>query len=194
MSIAQDPAAFEAAQLQQRSERRPVHLAAFVCGPGGAGAEAEIVDLSYDGCAIATRLALEPKQTISLSVLGKGAIPAEVRWARDGKAGLAFKSDDDGSKAQRPRAAPRISLVSEVVVRRIGQAKYRVRVLDLSPVGCKIDLIDRPRIGEKMLIKFDGIEIVEAEVCWVEDFFAGLRFDRPFHPIVFDLLTARLRG
>jgi hypothetical protein len=193
MSIAQDPAAFEAAQRHERRDRRPVHLAAFVCAAGGAGADAEIVDLSYDGCAIATRLPLQPKQTVSLSVLGKGAIPAEVRWAGDGKAGLSFKTGD-APKPERPRAADRIALVSEVVVRRIGQAKYRVRVLDLSPVGCKIDLIDRPRIGEKMLIKFEGIEIMEAEVCWVEDFFAGLRFDRPFHPIVFDLLTARLRG
>jgi hypothetical protein len=34
--------------------------------------------------------------------------------------------------------------------------------------------------------------VLDAEVCWVNDFIAGLRFDRAFHPAVFDLMVARL--
>ena len=48
------------------------------------------------------------------------------------------------------------------------------------------------RVGEQLMIKFEGIETVQAEVCWVEGFIAGLKFQRPFHPAVFDLLVARL--
>jgi hypothetical protein len=43
-----------------------------------------------------------------------------------------------------------------------------------------------------MLLKFDGLEAIEAEVCWVEGFVAGLQFDKPIHPAVFDLLLHRL--
>lgn len=43
------------------------------------------------------------------------------------------------------------------------------------------------------MIKFEGIETVQAEVCWIDGFIVGLRFERPFHPAVFDLLLARLR-
>lgn len=44
-----------------------------------------------------------------------------------------------------------------------------------------------------MLIKFDGIEALEAEVCWVEGFVAGLRFQQAIHPSVFDILLERLK-
>jgi hypothetical protein len=43
-----------------------------------------------------------------------------------------------------------------------------------------------------MLLKFDGLEALEAEVCWVDGFVAGLQFDKPIHPAVFDLLLERL--
>jgi len=43
-----------------------------------------------------------------------------------------------------------------------------------------------------VLVKFDGIEAMDAEVCWLEGFTAGLRFVRPMHPAVFDLLVERL--
>jgi hypothetical protein len=45
-----------------------------------------------------------------------------------------------------------------------------------------------------VLVKFDGLEALEAEVCWVEEFTAGLRFEKPMHPAVFDLLVERLNA
>ena len=50
-----------------------------------------------------------------------------------------------------------------------------------------------PRVGERMLIKLEGLEVLDSEVCWVHGFVAGLRFERPIHPAVFDLLVQRLR-
>ncbi len=78
-------------------------------------------------------------------------------------------------------------------LRRLGQNNYRVRVNDLSPEGCKVDLVERPRVGEHMLIKFDGLEALDAEVCWVDGFVAGLRFQKPIHGSVFDILLERLK-
>ena len=192
MTNAEDPAQFA---NTDRSKRRPVSLRGFVSLPDGSSESALILDLSYEGCAIQTVLPLAAGQNVSLSLLRRGAIDAEVRWAADGKAGLVFKAEQPpATKPHQPRGAERLSLDADVTVRRLGKAKYRVRVLDLSPVGCKIDLIDRPALGEAMMVKFDGLEIVEAEVCWVEDFVAGLRFTRAFHPLVFELLAARLHG
>jgi hypothetical protein len=39
----------------------------------------------------------------------------------------------------------------------------------------------------------DGLEALDAEVCWVDGHVAGLRFERTIHPAVFDLLLQRLR-
>ncbi len=78
-------------------------------------------------------------------------------------------------------------------LRRLGQNNYRVAVKDLSVEGCKVELVERPRIGEHVLIKFDGLEALGAEVCWVEGFVAGLRFENAIHSSVFNLLLQRLR-
>ena len=190
MTMADDPAQFAAAS---RSERRPVSLSGFVVLADGSSDAARILDLSYEGCAIETAMPLAAGQRVSLSVLRRGAIDAEVRWAKGGKAGLVFNAEQPPeTKTQQLRANERLSLDADVTVRRLGKVKYRVRVLDISLEGCRIDLIDRPRIGEKMLIKFDGLDVVESEICWVEGFVAGLRFARAFHPLVFALLAERL--
>jgi hypothetical protein len=157
----------------------------------GTTAEAVLVDLSYEGCSIETPAELSVDQPVKLSVLRRGAIEAVVRWASDGKAGLYFKALV-GEKQQQPRVAERVSIDAEVMLRRLGQNNYRVRLFDLSPEGCRVELIERPREGEQMMLRFEGLEVLEAEVCWVSDFVAGLRFDNPFHPAVFDLMVARL--
>ena len=69
---------------------------------------------------------------------------------------------------------------------------YQCRLFDLSPEGCKAEMIERPLVGERAVIRFAGIEPLEAEVRWVHGPNAGLKFERSFHPAVFDLLVARL--
>jgi hypothetical protein len=66
-------------------------------------------------------------------------------------------------------------------------------VTDLSRDGCKVGLVEQPRMREHMLVKFDGLEVLEAEVCWVDGYTGGLRFERSIHPAVFRLLIDRLR-
>jgi len=182
-----------APEQPRRSARRPVRLRAHVLRSDGASVEVDLLDLNYDGCGIATPVELEPGEPLRLSVTGRGLIDAEVRWCKDGKAGLRFGAAEPMSKEATLRGANRASLSTEVRARRIGQHNYSVRIFDLSPDGAKIEVIERPRIGEQLMIKFEGIETVQAEVCWIDGFIVGLRFERPFHPAVFDLLLARLR-
>jgi hypothetical protein len=158
----------------------------------GATHEIDLLDLSYEGCGIETAAPLEPGQTLKLSVLNRGALDAVVRWCSDGKAGLAFTPAEPEAKKHWPRRSDRVSLTGDVTLRRIGKSNFRVTVADASPEGCKVELVERPSVDEHVLVKFDGLEPLEAEVCWVDGFTAGLKYARPMHPAVFDLLVARL--
>jgi len=160
----------------------------------GTTTEILLLDLSYEGCGVEIPVELKAGQSIILSVLGRGAIKADVRWYAAGKAGLVFQVDEPAAKQHRPRTNERIPLTAEVSIRRLGKANYRVAVFDLSLDGCKVEFVERLRIEEHVLIKFDGLEILEAEVCWTEGYRGGLRFEKAIHPAVFDMLIARLTG
>jgi len=193
MGIAAGPAFSEFDKpLAERLERRPVRLRGFVIMADRSHHEIHLLDLSYEGCGIETAAALEPGQAVKLSILQRGAIDAVVRWCRSGKAGLAFVPEAAEARKHWPRHCERIALCADVTLRRFGHASFRVTVADASPEGCKVDLVERPANGERVLVKFDGLEPLEAEVCWVEGYTAGLKFARPMHPAVFDLLAERL--
>jgi hypothetical protein len=175
-----------------RGERRPVRLRGHIARGDGTTHQIYVLDLSYEGCGIDTPVALEPSEAIKLSVLTLGAIDAVVRWSSGGKAGLVFAPQPAARKKHWPRRSKRIPLTAEVTLRRLGRATFRVGVSDVSPEGCKVELVERPSIDEHVLVKFDGLEPLESEVCWVEGFTAGVKFVRPMHPAVFDLLVVRL--
>jgi hypothetical protein len=152
-----------------------------------------VVDLSYDGCQIATDIALLPGVKLKMSVLGfGGAVDAAVRWCRNGGAGLKFKSGDVPEKSEKPRTYERIEVAAELSLRREGRQHYRARLFDLTPNGCKVEFIERPRPGDTLWAKFDGIDALESVARWVDGFYGGLEFVRPIHPAVFALLIARI--
>jgi hypothetical protein len=94
---------------------------------------------------------------------------------------------------QAPRRSARVRLQGEVQLRRSGQHNYVVQVFDLSREGCKIEFVERPRLDETVWVKFEGLDALEATVCWVEGFSVGVEFIRPIHPAVFELLVERVR-
>lgn len=177
---------------QRRSPRRPVNLDGRLLRADASAIEISLLDLNYDGCGVVTPVALDPGEPVKLSVIGRGLIEAQVRWCRDGKAGLRFASDEPKAKPETPRSSNRIGTSSEVKMRRIGQPSFGVRMFDLSPDGCRIEVIERPRIGEQLMLKFEGLEVLQSEVMWIDGFVVGVKFERAFHPAVFDLLVARL--
>ena len=180
-------------QPASRAERRPVSLDGRLARGDGSTVEVGILDLNYDGCGIETPVPLEPGEALKLAVTGRGLISAEVRWCKRGRAGLRFGFDEPQPTVEVPRTSDRTGISSEVRVRRIGRASFNVKMFDLSPSGCRIEVVDRPLVGDQLLVKFDGLEVLNAEVCWVEEQAAGLRFERPLHPAVFDLLVMRLQ-
>ncbi len=193
MSAHSDPAGFKLiGHAIERRERRPVAMRGFAALADGSAAEILVIDLSYEGCGIETPVELVAGQSITLAVLQRGVIQADVRWYREGKAGLVFRTDAPAEGNHCERIDPRVCLHADVRMRRLGKANYRVRLFDLSPRGCKLERIERPRIGEYVLVRFAGLDALQAEVCWVEDLCVGVRFTHPIHPAVFDLLVQRL--
>jgi hypothetical protein len=88
-----------------------------------------------------------------------------------------------------PRQADRVPLTAEVGIRRSGLNAFRVRVFDASPQGCKIEFIERPAVGERVWVKFDGLEALSATVRWVEGHIGGVHFERPLYGAVFRRLS-----
>ncbi len=176
----------------QRDKRRGISLPAFAILADRSTVSMTVVDLSYDGCKVETPLALQPGSCLTLSVMKLGVLEANVRWYADGHAGLCFTPVVEDVKQLQPRADDRVCLRAAVSLRRQGSVNYMVSTTDVSPSGCKVEFVERPSVGELHWLKFEGLEALEVEVRWVEDFSAGVRFTRAIHPAVFTMLLARL--
>jgi hypothetical protein len=90
------------------------------------------------------------------------------------------------------RRAERVAVNADVSLRRPGQMHYRVRAYDASPHGCKLEFVERPELDERVWVKFDGLDALEGQVCWVDGFVVGVEYVRSMHPAVFDGLVPRL--
>jgi len=93
---------------------------------------------------------------------------------------------------QDPRQSVRVGLSAEITLRRAGQSGYRVKILDVSLHGCKAEFVERPELDERVWVKFQGLEALEALVWWVPRLDVGLEFENAIHPAVFDLLVSKL--
>lgn len=177
----------------ERGERRPVRLNGHAVLEDGTVFNMTLVDLSYDGCGIECPIKLKPGAGIRLAVVQRGAISAKVRWYNGGRAGLMFEPEPEPDKGRQPRRSKRVAVTAEVTLRRHGRQNFRVQVFDASAHGCKVEFVERPEAKECVWVRFEGLEPLEARVCWLDGHCAGLQFSRPIHPAVFDLMAERLR-
>lgn len=93
-----------------------------------------------------------------------------------------------------PRRAERTILRANVDFRRAGEHRYRVDILDFSPLGCRIELPEELYCNEIIWISLPGIETLESRVQWVKDRVVGIEFARPIHPAVFAMVAGRMTG
>lgn len=185
----------ENGQANDREPRWPVELTGYGALDDGTTFGVAVVNLSYDGCQVETDLALLPGIKFRFFVTGYGgATEATVRWYKDGRAGLKFSFGDILQRAETPRKHQRLEVSAELSLRRMGRPRYQGRLFDLTPTGCKVEFVERPRPGEMLWAKFAGLDAIEATVRWVDGFYGGLEFVRPIYPAVFELLVARLKA
>jgi hypothetical protein len=62
----------------------------------------------------------------------------------------------------------------------------------LYPLASRVEFVERPHLDELLWVKFEGLESLEASVCWTDGKAAGLEFTRPIYAAVFQLLLSRL--
>jgi hypothetical protein len=76
---------------------------------------------------------------------------------------------------------------------RIGNRAWRrARLADLTPDGFQVAILDMPARGTPLYIRFAGIQMLQAEVCWARADTAGCRFAAPMSPYVFDHIIASI--
>lgn len=102
------------------------------------------------------------------------------------------KSEPAAASEPDRRVHQRSCVLCEASLRRDGSNNYRVQVYDLSEGGCKVEIVERPSVGEGVWIKFERLEALHATVSWIDPPVAGLQFEKPIHPAVFDGLLRRL--
>ena len=83
---------------------------------------------------------------------------------------------------------------AEITLRRTGHVSFRVKIVNISPQGCRAEFVERPKLDELVWVKIDGLQSLEAMVCWVRGFEIELEFERPIHPAVFEMLVKQLQG
>lgn len=177
----------------RRPDRRFVQMRAYIVRDNKEILDVSVVDISYSGCSIDLDTPLVAGEIVLISVLGRGGGRAVVRWYRDRRAGLEFEGYE-GTRKHVHRSTERLPIAAEVLLRRTAHHGYRVRVFDTSHLGCKCEFIERPRIEERVWVKFDFLDAIESEVRWVKEMTAGLKFMKSIHPAVFDMLAERLGG
>jgi len=177
--------------LLRHANRRSVQMRAFIVRGDDQIVDVSVTDLSYAGCAVHTETPLTKREEVRLSILGLKAVKATVRWYRGRMAGLSFDATE--GQEHRPRRSDRIELKATALLRRTSRSGYQVQILDVSPFGCRCEFIERPSIGERVMLKFEGLGAIEASVRWVEGTLLGLDFARPIHEAVFNFMLARLR-
>jgi hypothetical protein len=95
--------------------------------------------------------------------------------------------------ADHGRRAERIQLRADIDFRRAGENRWRVNILDFSPEGCRVELPVRVNLKDTIWISLPGLEALQGQICWVKDWVAGVEFNRPLHPAVFDMVQDRMR-
>lgn len=178
---------------QDRESRRATARKGFGVLEDGTTFPLSIVEISYSGCKIETEIGLFPGVKLQISAVGgRATVAARVQWHKDGCAGIEFLPNETPARAQAPRAHERVRVDAAVTLRQAGRRNYQTLLFDLTPAGCKVEFVERPRQGDLLWAKFEGLEGIEARVAWVEGFRGGLKFTRPLHPGIFDALVARL--
>jgi hypothetical protein len=104
-----------------------------------------------------------------------------------------------GSVRQEPAPRPegcrrrscRWTVDHEVGVKKLGGFGFQLPTLDVSPEGCRVELVEMVDAGERVIVRLPALEPLGAQVAWVQGANAGLHFQRALHSAVFDQLMDR---
>ena len=122
------------------------------------------------------------------------SVPAKVQAYLRGEPARPTTGEAPGESTTERRRSCRVSVRSEIVIRRIGGFNFQVAMTDVSSGGCRVEMIEPCEIGDSVITRLPELEPLGSRVCWREGAVTGMEFLTPFHPAVFDALVARLPG
>jgi len=95
---------------------------------------------------------------------------------------------DPGQSDER-RRVPRFALRVEARLRERGATiRVPVRVIDISPFGCRIEHGGGQTMQDTAWLYLDKLDGIYARIVWHRGIFAGLEFETPLHEAVIDTL------
>ena len=95
---------------------------------------------------------------------------------------------------EQQRRNERAPTVATVSFRRPSEQSYKVELHDLSPTGCRIDVRARLEEGPIIWVTLPGLQMQQCKVRWSDDWVAGLEFEQPLHPSVFEHVAGRVKA
>lgn len=107
------------------------------------------------------------------------------------KVPTADKATAPGGTAERRRYV-RVSVNSEILVRRLGAFNFNLALKDISAGGCRVEMLEPTVVGDPVIARLPQLEPLGSRVCWTEGTTTGLQFLTTIHPAVFDMLLGRL--
>lgn len=90
------------------------------------------------------------------------------------------------------RQVNRRTVSSEVLVRRVGGFSFEVALKDISPNGCRVEMLEPCEAGDSAITRFSQLEPLGCRICWTQGTTTGMQFATTMHPAVFDMLMGRL--
>ena len=87
------------------------------------------------------------------------------------------------------RRAPRLAISLAASLRERGRNACSVRLVDLSALGCRLELGSDIPQGSWVWLRLPGIEPRFSRVAWSRGGFAGIEFETPLHEAVLDALV-----
>ena len=118
-------------------------------------------------------------------------LPPKVEAYLKGHAAV-IKSDEVPEGSEERRRHERLSLMSEILVRRVGGFNFQVQLADISKGGCRVEMLEPCELDDAVIARFPHLEPLGSRVCWTNGTTTGMQFQTSIHPAVFDMLLSRL--
>ena len=88
------------------------------------------------------------------------------------------------------RRTPRLAISLTASLRERGRSAFSVRLVDISTLGCRIELWSDLPAGSWVWLKLPGLEPRYSRLAWCRGGFGGVEFEAPLHESVVDILAA----
>lgn len=92
------------------------------------------------------------------------------------------------------RQEHRIFVRGDIYTRERQSHESAAQLIDISAHGCRVELVSRVNVGDTVWVRLPGLRPICSEVRWVDEYQAGLYFDKVIHPAILDDLIEQLSG